>query len=122
MDLRVHCSPNSPSVNSKQPQTPEQVVEFLKNYPRGSTLVASRVGRVLEVHLILGISDRTKREAAVNAIRAKANTDANNNSTDTRAREIVQNFQWFGQYADDMTKYLVSKIELSQRFVKDGEG
>jgi hypothetical protein len=101
--------------------TPNQVMDFLKNYPRGEEFVASRSGCVLETHLILGISDWKKREAAVNAIKSKANTDANNNSTDSRAREIVQNFQWVGQYADDMTKYLVRKIELSQRFVKESE-
>jgi hypothetical protein len=99
--------------------TPEEVVEFLKSYPRGNALIASRVGRVLEAHLILGISDVRKRETAVEEIRAKANTDHNNNSPDRRAREIVQQFAWVGQSSEDMTKYLVNKIELAQGFVKD---
>jgi hypothetical protein len=96
-------------------------LDFLKSYPRGDELVASSNGCILETHLILGISDYKKRETAIKAIRAKANTDANQNSADTRAREIVENIQWFSRNSSNMTQYLVAKIELAQSFTKDGQ-
>lgn len=37
------------------------------------------------------------------------------------ARNIVEAFRWAGESADNMTKYLVSKIELAQAFVKEDQ-
>jgi len=98
--------------------TPEEVMAFLASYPQGHQLLKSRVGCALEAHLIMGIPDRGKRHAAIEIIRNKAN----GNPADNHAKAIVEQFAWIGRTDDNMTAYVVNKIEVAAPFMSENEG
>jgi KAP family P-loop domain len=101
--------------------TPKEVMDFIENFPNGRKFSNSDIGRIVEAHLVRGIIDWNIRNQAIEFIDKQANATAGDETLIKRAKEVKNHIQWAGQSANDMTGFLVKKIELAQRFVKESE-
>ena len=107
---QAYCSGNA---------SPKDIVDYLQSLHGGAQLMNTHLGAIIEAHLVRGIRDHERRKLATDEYYklAKEN-ETKPTPASARARDVSYHFQWVGRNAQDMTGYLLKKIELTHHFVK----
>jgi hypothetical protein len=74
---------------------------------------------IIEAYLVKGIKNHELRRGTMNGYYDQAKiADSAKTADALRASGVADHFQWIGRNAQDMTSYLIKKIEMSHRFVQ----
>lgn len=93
-----------------------EILEYLKEFNRGEELLSTKLGMLIEAHLIIGIQNEEEKERIVEQIYEKAKNHKPGERPD-RYRQLAESFTWVGENCMNLTAYVHKKIELAHQFV-----